>query len=206
MARYTGPKNRLARRDGIDLGMKTPGTHAHAALLRRLNVPPGQHGVKSRRKPSEYAVQLREKQKARHLYGILERQFRNYYKHAMKVKGNTGEALLQQLERRLDNILYRLTLAPTRAAARQLITHGHALVNNKKMTIPSYLLKIDDVVTLNSKGLAVPAIKKLIDEKNPLLPPWLERKGPVGRLIKIPDRSEIGGDVNEQLIVEYYSR
>lgn len=206
MARYIGPKNRLSRREGIDLGMKTPGSHAHAALLRRLNVPPGQHGLKGKRKPSEYAVQLREKQKARYLYGVLERQFRNYYKHAMKVRGNTGEALLQQLERRLDNLVYRLALVPTRAAARQLITHGHVHINNQKMTIPSYQVKTNDVITLTAKGLLVPAVVKLIDEKNPLVPSWLDRKGPVGKLVKIPDRSEIGGDINEQLIVEYYSR
>lgn len=207
MARYTGPKNRLARREGVDLGLKTPGTKAHAALLRRLNVPPGQHGPKgSRRKPSGYSFQLREKQKARRLYGVLERQFRNYFKEALKVKGNTGEALLQQLERRLDNLVYRLALAPTRAASRQLITHGHTLVNGKKMSFPSYQVKPDDVITLTNKGASVPAVKKLLEEKNPLVLPWLERKGGAGKLVKIPERSEIEADINEQLIVEYYSR
>lgn len=206
MGRYTGPKNRLSRREGIDLGMKTPGSGAHASLLRRLNIPPGQHGQKGRRKPSDYALQLREKQKARRMYGVSERQFRNYYRKALKIKGNTGEALLQYLERRLDNVLYKLSLAPTRASARQLITHGHVLVNNQKLSIPSYQTKLDEMITLKANGMAIPSVKKLLDEKNPQIPAWLERKGPVGRLVRIPERSEIGADINEQLIVEYYSR
>ena len=132
--------------------MKTPGSKAHAALLRRLNVPPGQHGPKGRRrKPSDYALQLREKQKARRLYGVLEKQFRTYFAEALKDKGNTGEKLLQQLEQRLDNIIYRLGLAPTRAAARQLVAHGHVLVNNKKVSFPSYLVQPEDVMTLKQE-------------------------------------------------------
>ncbi|HCM38025.1 MAG: 30S ribosomal protein S4 [Candidatus Gottesmanbacteria bacterium GW2011_GWB1_43_11] len=206
MARYTGPKNRLARREGVDLGLKTPGSKAHASLLRRLNLPPGQHGPKGKRKPSDYALQLREKQKARRMYGLLERQFRNYYKQAMKVKGNTGDALIKQLEMRLDNILYRLGLAPTRAAARQFVTHGHTLVNNQKMSFPSYQVQIDDVVTLKPKGLEIPAVKKLLADKTTTTANWLERKGPVGKVLRKPERSEVASDINEQLIVEYYSR
>jgi small subunit ribosomal protein S4 len=206
MARYTGPKNRLARREGTDLGMKTVGSKAHASLLKRLNVPPGQHGPKGKRKISGYGIQLREKQKARRIYGILEKQFRNYFEQAMKVPGNTGEALLQHLERRLDNIVYRLALAPTRAAARQYVGHGHILVNNQKVTIPSYEVKISDVITLKPKGLEIPAVKKLLEEKNPHLPEWLERKGAAGKIITVPTRSQIEADINEQLIVEYYSR
>lgn len=206
MARYTGPKNKLARREGADLGMKTSGSHAHAVLLRRLNVPPGQHGPKGKRKPSGYALQLREKQKAKRIYGVLEKQFRRYFDSALKFKGNTGEALLQQLERRLDNILYRLALTPTRASARQFVTHGHVLVNGRKMSIPSYEVKVDDVVTLSATGLGIPAVKKQLDEKNAPLPEWLERKGPVGKLVRVPGRTQIEADINEQLIVEYYSR
>ncbi|MBI4058412.1 30S ribosomal protein S4 [Candidatus Gottesmanbacteria bacterium] len=206
MARYRGPKNRIARREGIDLGMKTPGSKAHASLLRRLNVPPGQHGVKGRRKPSGYGIQLREKQKAKRMYGMLENQFRNYYEEALKVKGNTGEALLQQLERRLDNVVYRLGLAPTRAASRQLAVHGHILVNDKKVSIPSYLVKQDDVVTLKSKALEIPYIKKAVSEQLAALPSWLERKGAVGRIAKLPTREDMQTNINEQLIVEYYSR
>lgn len=207
MARYTGPKNRLARREGIDLGMKTPGSKAHASLLKRLNVFPGQHGPKGKRgKLSGFGQQLREKQKARRMYGVMERQFRNYFGEAMKFKGNTGEALLQQLEKRLDNIVYRMGLAPTRASARQFVTHGHVFVNNKKVSIPSYQVKVDDIITLKSKALEIPAIKKMLEEKNPVLPVWIERKGAVGRVVKIPERSEIEANINEQLIVEYYSR
>lgn len=206
MAKYNGPKNRLARREGIDLGGKTPGSKAHASLLRRLNVPPGQHGNRGRRKISEFGTQLREKQKARRLYGVLERQFRKYFEHALKIRGNTGEALLQQLERRLDNIVYRLGFAPTRAGARQLVSHGHVLVNNAKVNIPSYQVRIEEVVSLKPKAHEIPLVKKGLEEKNPVMPGWLERKGPVGRLVKFPERSEMSADINEQLIVEFYSR
>ena len=206
MARYTGPKNRLARSEGVDLGLKSLGSKARASLLRRLNVPPGQHGPKGRRKISGYAQQLREKQKARRLYGVLERQFRRYFEKALKFKGNTGEALMQQLERRLDNIIYRLGFAPTRASARQLITHGHVVVNDQKLSFPSYQARPNDVITLTSKGLSVPAVKKLLEEKNPVIPAWLDRKGPVGKLVKVPTRSEIEAEIKEQMIVEFYSR
>ena len=206
MARYTGPKNKLARREGIDLGMKTVGSKAHANLLKRLTVIPGQHGVKGRRKVSDYGIQLREKQKTRRFYGVLERQFRKYLEIARKVKGNTGEALLRQLERRLDNVVYRLGLAPTRAAARQLVSHRHVLVNNKRLSIPSYQVEIDEMISLSTKGMNVPAVKKLLEEKNPVLPGWLERKGPLGKILKLPERSDVDADINEQLIVEYYSQ
>jgi small subunit ribosomal protein S4 len=207
MARYNGPKNRLARREGADLELKTPGSKAHASLLRRLNIPPGQHGPKgSRRKPSDYSFQLREKQKAKRYYGVLEKQFKNYYSKAIKVKGNTGETLLVELETRLDNVLYRLNLAPTRNASRQMINHGHVMVNNGKVSIPSYQIKINDVVSLKPKGLNIPSVKKITEEKNPVLPTWLERKGVIGHVIKLPTRSDIKLDIDEQLIVEYYSR
>lgn len=206
MARYTGPKNRLSRREGIDLGVKTPGSKAHASLLRRLNVPPGQHGNRGRRKSSDFGIQLREKQKARRLYGVLERQFRKYYEFALKSRGNTGEALLQQLERRLDNIVYRLGFAPTRAAGRQLVSHGHVHVDNAKVSIPSYQVRVEEMISLNPKAHSIPVVKKGLEEKNPVIPEWLERKGPVGKLVKYPVRSEMGGDINEQLIVEFYSR
>ena len=204
--RYTGPKNRLARAEGLDLGMKTHGSKAHASLLRRLNVPPGQHGVKGRRKISSYGLQLREKQKAKRLYSVGEKQFRNYFKHALKVKGNTGEALLTQMERRLDNVIYRLALAPTRASARQIVSHRHVLVNNEKVNVPSFQVKVDDVISLSAKGLLIPAIKKLSEEKNPVMPAWVERKGAVGKVSRLPIRTDIDADINEQLIVEFYSR
>src|SRR3989344_9615845 len=198
MGRYTGPKNRLARREGTDLGLKTPGSKAHAGLLRRLNVPPGQHGPKGKRKISDYGLQLREKQKAKRIYGVMEKQFRNYFNEALKIKGNTGVALITHLERRLDNCIYRLSLSPTRAAARQLIGHGHVLVNNKRMNIPSYQVKMEDVITLKPKALQVPSVKKLQEEKNPQIPAWLERKGVAGKIVRLPERTEAEADINEQ--------
>lgn len=206
MARYLGPKNKLARREGQDLGLKTPGTAAHTSLLRRLNILPGIHGQKRRRKPSEFALQLREKQKAKRIYGVLERQFRRYFKSALKKKGATGEALLQALETRLDNVVYRLGLAPTRAAARQLVSHGHVQVDGKKVSVPSYNVAKDEVITILPEAMKIPAIAKMLEDKNPHLPSWLERKGPVGKVVKIPSREEIETDLNESLIVEYYSR
>lgn len=206
MARITQPRNKLARREGLDLGLKTTGSKSQASLLRRINIPPGQHGPKGRKKLSDFGLQLREKQKAKRIYSVLERQFRNYYRKALKFKGNTGETLLLQLERRLDNVLYRLGLAPTRAAARQLVTHGHVNVNNQKMSIPSYQVVITDVISLTPKAMEIPAIKKMLEDKNPILPAWLDRKGAVGKLVAFPKRDQIDANINEALIVEYYSR
>ena len=206
MARYTGPKNRLARREGIDLGMKTVGTKSHAALLRRLNVPPGVHGPRGRAKISGYGQQLREKQKVKHLYGILERQFRKNFEGAKKWKGNTGEKLLEFMERRLDNVVYRLGLAPTRALARQLVSHGHVIVDDQRVNIPSYLASVGEIITLRAKAQEIPAVKKMLSEKPASLPEWLNRKGPVGKVMRLPLRPDITEDINEQLIVEYYSR
>jgi len=206
MARYTGPKNRLARREGIDLGLKTIGSHAQTELLKRLNIIPGQHGVRGRRKISDYGAQLREKQKVKRMYGILERQFRRIFKRAKKFRGNTGEQLIQFLERRLDNVLYRMALTPTRASARQLVSHRHVSINGAIVGIPSYEVKKDQVITFSSKGLEVPSVKKMLEEKNPQLPSWVERKGPVGKVIRLPTRTDVTDDINEQLIIEFYSR
>lgn len=206
MARYLGPKNRLARREGVDLGFKTVGSKSHASLLRRLNVPPGQHGPRRKRKMSGYGVQLREKQKVKRMYGILERQFRRYFARARKWRGNTGDMLLQFLERRLDNVLYRLGLTPTRTAARQLISHGHVLVDGKRVSIPSYLVNQDVVVTLTSKAAQIPAVKKVLDDKTYVPPEWLARQGPAGKVMRLPERSDVKEDISTQLIVEYYSR
>ncbi len=200
MARYTGPKHRLARREGTNVLEKTS-----QSLARRLNVPPGMHGQKRVRKQSEFAVQLREKQKAKRIYGLMEKQFRNYFAQALKVKGKTGEALLQRLERRLDNAVFRLGFVPSRAHARQIVSHGHVQVSGKKINIPSYLLKVDEVVTLQPKAINMPAVKKLL-EADYQGPSYFERKAAAGRLVKIPTRDEIPTEVNEQLIIEYYSR
>lgn len=206
MGHYTGPKNRLARREGIDLGYKTPGTKSHAMLLKRLAIPPGQHGGKGRRKVSDFGLQLREKQKVKRLYGVMERQFRKTFTTAKKWKGNTGEKLLEFLERRLDNVVYRMGLSPTRGLARQIVSHCHVLVDGKKVNIPSYRVEKDMVITLGPKGLEIPAVKKLLDDASFRAPSWIERKGPVGKVIRLPERADISEDINEQLIVEHYSR
>lgn len=206
MGRYLGPKNKLARREKTDLELKTPGTGAHASLLRRLNIYPGMHGQKRAKKLSDYARQLREKQKTKRIYGVSEKQFKKYFLTASKKKRAAGEELLKLLEKRLDNVVYRLGLVPTRAAARQLIVHGHFLVNNRKVNIPSYLVKPGQVISLKEKSLSIPIIKKKLEEKKPIIPSWLKRKGPVGKMIGEPKREDIRTDINEQLIVEYYSR
>lgn len=206
MARYRGPKNRLARREGVDLGLKTPGTSAHSSLLRRLKILPGQHGQKRFRRFSDYGKELREKQKVKKLYGVLERQFKRYFDQASRERANTGEVFLSLLERRLDNVIYRLDLAPTRASARQYVTHGHILVDGKKVNIPSFLVREGMVIAPKQKLLETPVVKKLIEEKSPNIPSWLERKGPVGKVVRLPKREDVLEDINEQLIIEYYSR
>lgn len=202
MARYTGPKHRLARREGVNILDKTS-----ASLSRRMTVPPGMHGPKGKfTKVSDYGKQLREKQKAKRTYGLMEKQFRKYFELGVKVKGKTGEALLQLLESRLDNTVYRLGLAPSRNMARQLVSHGHVLVDGKKVTIPSYSLKVDQVISLSGAAMKIPAVVKLLEGEGTTLPSFLERKGAAGRITKMPTREEIPIEVNEQLIIEYYSR
>lgn len=206
MARYTGPRNRLARREGLDLGLKTVGSKSHAALLKRLNVLPGAHGVRGRRKLSGFGQQLREKQKVKRMYGVLERQFRNVINRAKKWKGNTGEKLLEFLERRLDNVIFRAGLAPTRPMARQLVSHGHIVVDGSAVKIPSYEVRQGQVVSLKQQAMEIPAVKKMLEEKTFQPPQWLARTGPVGKVVRIPQRTDVVDDINEQLIVEYYSR
>lgn len=201
MARYTGPKHRLARREGVNIFEK-----ASQSLERRLTTPPGMHGRKSRRRIGDYAIQLREKQKTKRIYGVLERQFRRLFKQAMKEKGATGERLLQLLELRLDNVVYRLGFTPSRAMARQLVTHGHILVDGKKLDIPSCEMRVNQTVLLNTKALAIPVVKKLLEDKKPVIPGWLERKAAAGRVLRLPTKEDLTTDINEQLIVEYYSR
>lgn len=194
------------RREGIDLGLKTVGSKSHASYLRRANIPPGQHGTKGKRKISDYGRQLREKQKVKRMYGVMERQFRKTFERAKQWKGNTGEKLLEFMERRLDNVLYRASIAPTRASARQFVSHGHVTVDGTKVTIPSYLIEKDQIVTMKSKSLEIPAVKKLLEDKTIKVPEWMERIGPVVKIVRLPQRSDIGEDIGEQLIVEHYSR
>jgi small subunit ribosomal protein S4 len=203
MARYTGPKNRIARREGVNLGLKSG---LAVKMERRIKIPPGQHGRRGKRKTSEYGMQLREKQKVKEIYGVLERQFRKYFAMATKTKSATGETLLSLLERRLDNVIFRLGFAPTRAAARQAVSHNHVTVNGKRTNIPSFLIKQNDVIVISTKWANNPDIKKLLNEEGNIVPKWLEKKAIVGKVVKLPQRSDLELDVNEQLIVEFYSR
>jgi small subunit ribosomal protein S4 len=206
MSRYTGPKNKLARREGVDLGLKTPGTKAHASLLRRLRLRPGQHGQKMKRKVSDFGRQLREKQKVREMYGIIENQFRKYYDRASAIKGVTGEELLRELERRLDNVVYRMGFAPTRTAARQLVFHGHVIVGDRTVTIPSYQVAVGDIIRLRDKTMKIPAVAKMLEDTAKVIPIWLDVKGNAGKISSFPKREDIQEDIQEQLIVEFYSR
>jgi len=202
MARYTGPKNKVARRIGEDLGLKTNAMK----VAKRLAVRPGQHGAKGRRKLSDYGVQLKEKQKIKAIYGVLEKQLRHLYEEASKNPTATGAALLGLLERRLDNVVYRLGYAPTRAAARQLVSHGHVIINKRKMSIPSYKVLVNDVVILKPKTTSIPVVADLLKEDPSQLPAWLERKGPAGKVLRLPQRDDIKETIQEQLVVEAYSR
>ncbi len=201
MARYTGPKHRLARKEGINLLDKTS-----ASLMRRLGTPPGVHGgKKSRRRLSEFGQQLREKQKAKVMYGVMERQFKKLVETVSKQKGDTEELLLALLERRLDNIVYRLGFAKSRMQARQLVTHGHVQVNNAKMSIPSYEVQEKDVVSLDIKMHTNAQILKIIEDKTEAAA-FLEKKGLSGKLTRMPVPSDIQPPFNTRQIIEYYSR
>ena len=200
MARYTGPKHKLARREGVNILDKQS-----ASLQRRLNMLPGVHGKKGRRRLSEFGSQLREKQKAKATYGVLEKQFRGMVDHVSKQKGDTGEMLLSMLETRLDNVVYRLGFAKTRFMSRQLVSHGHILVNGKKLTIPSYQIQVDDIVSLSMKMQGNVQVLQLAKEKPQLLP-FLTREGLSGKLARAPKREDIEVLFNTQQIIEYYSR
>lgn len=206
MARYLGPKLKLSRREGTDLFLKS-GVRAIDTKC-KIEQAPGQHGA---RKPrlSDYGVQLREKQKVRRIYGVLERQFRNYYKEAARLKGNTGENLLQLLEQRLDNVVYRIGFASTRAEARQLVSHKAILVNGKVVNVPSFNVSADDVVSVREKAkkqARIVAALELADQREK--PVWIEvdNKKMEGTFKRVPERTDLSADINEQLIVELYSK
>lgn len=208
MARYTGPTCRLCRREGAKLYLKGDRCYSPKCAIDRRSYAPGIHG-QNRKKLSEYGIQLREKQKARRIYGVLETQFRNYFARAERMKGITGENLLQLLERRLDNVVYRLGLASSRAEARQLVRHGHFRVNGRKTTIPSYQVRPGDVVEVAGKSKESPKFAELLEraaEQTP--PPWLEydKERAAGRVLALPTREQIDVPVQEHLIVELYSK
>ncbi|NPV54040.1 MAG: 30S ribosomal protein S4 [Firmicutes bacterium] len=209
MARYTGPVCRLCRREGMKLFLKGERCFTDKCAIDRRGYAPGQHG-QGRKKLSEYAIQLREKQKLRRIYGVLERQFERYFEMAARKKGITGEALLQILESRLDNVVYRLGLAGSRNEARQTVMHGHIAVNGKKVDIPSYLVNPGDVISVREGSRELPKFKalaeSLADRATP--PPWLElNAGELsGRVLNLPTRDQIDVPVQEHMIVELYSR
>ncbi len=208
MARYTGSVCRLCRREGLKLFLKGDRCYTPKCAIERKAYAPGQHG-QGRKKVSEYGTQLREKQKARRIYGILESQFRRYFEKAERQTGVTGENLLRLLERRLDNVIYRLGLGSSRSEARQLVRHGHFMVNGRKVNIPSYLIRVGDVITIRDKSKESPKIKELMERSGDRTPPsWLELETEQARarVVDYPTRDQIDATVQEHLIVELYSR
>ncbi|MCY4220453.1 MAG: 30S ribosomal protein S4 [Thiotrichales bacterium] len=207
MARYTGPRCRLSRREGMDL-MLTSRTRSLDSKC-KLDAPPGQHGVRRQRRMSDYALQLREKQKLRRMYGVLERQFRGYYKEAARLKGATGENLLQLLECRLDNIVYRMGFGSTRAESRQLVSHKSVMVNGRCVNIPSYQVSLSDVVTIREKSRKQQRIQDSLGLTEQYgFPGWIEVDVAKmeGVLKSLPEREDLPPDINEQLVVELYSK
>ena len=201
MARYTGPKTKIARKFGEPI-------FGDDKVLAKKNYPPGQHGVNKRRKLSEYGTQLREKQKAKYTYGVLEKQFRNLFDKATRTKGVKGEVLLQLLESRLDNIVYRLGIAPTRAAARQLVLHRHITVDGEVVNIASYSVKPGQVVAVREKSKSLEVIADALAGFNHSKYPWIEWDETVkgGKMLHLPQREDIPENIKEQLIVELYSK
>ncbi|MCA6074187.1 30S ribosomal protein S4 [Fulvivirga sedimenti] len=201
MARYRGPKTKIARRFNEPI-------FGPSKALAKKSYPPGQHGRNRRRKQSEYAVQLMEKQKAKYTYGVLERQFANLFDRASRKSGITGEILLQLLESRLDNTIFRLGIAPTRRSARQLVLHKHIVVNGSVVNIPSYQIKVGDVVEVRERSKTLELITESLATHSNKRYPWLEWDGSamVGRMVAVPSREDIPENINEQLIVELYSK
>ena len=201
MARYTGPKTKIARKFGEPI-------FGPDKVLSKKNYPPGQHGNTRRRKTSEYGIQLREKQRAKYTYGVLEKQFRLTFEKAARSRGITGEVLLQLLESRLDNVVFRLGIAPTRAAARQLVTHRHITVNGSVVNIPSYSLRPGEIVGVREKSKSLLVISNALTGFNHSKYPWLEwdQSNLSGKYLHLPERADIPENIKEQLIVELYSK
>ena len=209
MARYTGPSCKLCRREKQKLFLKGTKCFTEKCPLERKNYAPGAHAFSRRAKVSDYSIQLREKQKVKRTYGLLETQFRNYFELASKQKGRTGENLVKLLERRMDNIIYRAGLAPSRKSARQLILHKHFKLNSRTVNIPSYLLKAGDTVAVKDESKQVKAIHESLKRvKDDMLPAWLQvdKATLKSTMLAIPERIDIPFNANEQLIVELYSK
>ncbi|MBI2326501.1 30S ribosomal protein S4 [Candidatus Collierbacteria bacterium] len=208
MAKYTDAKCRLCRREGVKLFLKGARCYSpKCPIEKRGGQIPGQHGKKQGRpRLSGYGIQLREKQKAKRFYGILETQFHRYYEEAIKSRQNTGEVLMRLLETRLDNLVYRLGLTLSRSLARQLVTHGNVLVDGKKIDVPSYSVKPGQVIAVSPRGAKINFVTEAQKIENIALPSWLSRKAIIGKLERFPSRDEIGSEIKENLIIEFYSR
>jgi len=213
MARILDAKCRLCRREGRKLFLKASRCYSKCPIDRKGAIPPGQHGQKRRSKLSDFGKQLREKQKVKRIYWLTERQIKGVFIKARKItsskklkeKIGAGEYLLKILENRLDNVVFRAGFAPSRLVARQVISHGHVQVDGEKMSISSYQLKKDQVITLSDSGMSIPLLKLTLEKKiNP--PAWIEKKGGAVKILRLPERKEIEADIDEQLIVEFYSR
>jgi small subunit ribosomal protein S4 len=211
MARTTDPVCKLCRREGIKLYLKGSRCDSPKCPIERRNVAPGMHGYR-RGKPSEYGIRLREKQKLKRFYGVFERQFRRYFSLASRSPENTGEVLLSIMERRLDNVVHRLGFAPNRASARQLVSHGHVMLNGRACNIPSLLVKAGDTITVKNRPRSLQLVKLALSENPPPAPDYLERLSadpPEGRMARLPTRSDVDPriqDIREQLIIEFCSR
>ena len=208
MARYTGSVCRLCRREGTKLFLKGDRCYGPKCALANRQTIPGEHGQARQRKPSEYGLQLREKQKAKRAYGVLENQFHRYFETAERTKGITGENLLILLERRLDNVIYRMGFGASRPQARQIVRHGHVLVNGKKVNIPSYLVDANDVITIREKSAEQEHFKALREGTNRVIPKWLtvDNENLKATVTALPAREDVDLTLQEHLIVELYSR
>ena len=209
MGRYIEASCRLCRRERQKLFLKGTKCFTEKCPVERRGYPPGQHGQARRQKISEYGVQLREKQKIRRMYGLMEEQFRNYFEKALRQSGRTGETLVKMLERRLDNVVYRMGFAPSRKAGRQLIVHGHLMVNNKVVNIPSFLLNAGDIIQVREKSKKMEMIHSSMKRmKDSAMLPWLslDKASMAGTFLNVPERADIPLNANEQLVVELYSK
>ncbi|MEO0136553.1 MAG: 30S ribosomal protein S4 [candidate division WOR-3 bacterium] len=209
MARYIGPKCKICRREGEKLFLRGSRCYTDKCSFTRRGYPPGQHGKAGRRKLTSYATQLREKQKVKAIYGVLEAQFRRFFEEATRMPGATGENLLILLERRLDNVVYQLGFASSRTQARQIVRHGHILVDGKKVDIPSYLVKPNQVISLVEKMRTNPGVKRALEERDPeKIVGWLKlnKENMTGTVLRLPKREDITIPIQENLIVELYSK
>jgi len=208
MSRYLGPACRLCRREGSKLFLKGSRCYSPKCPIDKKGaVPPGQHGARrGGRRRSEFGEQLREKQKTKRIYNLNEKQLKNLFQEARKDRAATGKSLLKLLERRLDNVVFRLGFTPSRTVARQIVSHRHVLVNGRKVNIASFRVKKGDVISLASEATKVPVVKACLDQKDYKLPGWLERKAGAGRVLDFPAEEDIPQEIDAQLIVEFYSR